>query len=464
MEQMIPRPYQEEGIDFLANNVYASLWDEPGLGKTFQTLMAAKKINAVQILVVCPASVRLVWAEECKKVGLPYNIITDGVSVKPNVVNIVSFDGAADGYYDDIMDAETILLKLSEDCDEILDYKWEVLVIDEEHFLKGFNSRTVTEELKSGKEIKVKVPTKRTEAIFGRHCDLKNCIGQVVLRIWGLTGTPMPNDPSELYAVIRAKFPDVLIKPNGIMMSYNEFISKYCKTRGYGWDLKIVGGKNLQELRKKLEGRVLRRKKSEVAKDLPEIQYSILPVEGDLSDIPEEELECVKECLAAKDPMLELKENVEYISSLRRFTGMAKVKAVKKWVEEANHEKIVIFAHHKVVIDELCSMANTVRIDGSCTQKQREKAVEEFQNGKAQRLVGQIQSAGTGLTLTAANTLLFIEYSWTPAENRQAADRIHRIGQQNNCLVYFATVPNSIDEHIMKVVKRKTETYKELGL
>jgi SWI/SNF-related matrix-associated actin-dependent regulator 1 of chromatin subfamily A len=172
----------------------------------------------------------------------------------------------------------------------------------------------------------------------------------------------------------------------------------------------------------------------------------------------------VQDCLDAEEPLEQLKKIGTHVASLRRLTGMAKVKSVIKWIEEADHEKIVVFAHHKSVIDELRQMDDTVYIDGSCSQNERERAVEAFQNGKAKRLVGQIQAAGTGLTLSAASTLIFVEYSWVPAENRQAADRIHRIGQENNCLVYFATVPDSIDEDIMKVVKRKLETYREMGL
>jgi SWI/SNF-related matrix-associated actin-dependent regulator 1 of chromatin subfamily A len=264
--------------------------------------------------------------------------------------------------------------------------------------------------------------------------------------------------------MIRAKFPDAILNRNERPMSYWDFVNRYCKTFDNGFGIQITGGKNLTKLRDQLRGRVKRRKKVDVAKDLPEIQYEILPVEGDLKSLSENELAEVKQCLGKKDPLEELKKIGTHIASLRRLNGKAKVKSIIKWIEEANHEKIVLFAHHKAVIDELRKMEDTVYIDGSCSQKQREDAVRKFQDGSAKRLVGQIQAAGTGLTLTAANTLVFVEYSWVPAENRQAADRIHRIGQGNNCVVYFATVPNSVDEDIMNVVKRKLETYKEMGL
>jgi SWI/SNF-related matrix-associated actin-dependent regulator 1 of chromatin subfamily A len=423
---MKPRPYQEIGIDFLADRQFASLWDEPGLGKSFQTLQAIGKCSYKNVLIICPASVRLVWAVECDKVGFDCNIVLRKDQIVGGI-NIISYDGA------------------SRFKEQIMLHNWDLVVLDEEHYVKNPKA-------------------KRTKAIFGDKMDRKTGIASKTHAIWGLTGTPMPNNPSELYPMIRAKFPDAIMKRTGVPMTQWDFIMRYCVTFDNGFGLQITGGKNLTKLRDELRGRVLRRKKEDVAKDLPSMSYEILPVEGNLKSIPEDELVKVQECLKSSEPLEELKKLGTHVASLRRYTGLAKVKSLIKWVEEANHDKIVLFAQHTAVIDELRKMDDTVYIDGTCDPDHRKNAVEQFQNGDAKRFIGQIQAAGTGLTLTAAHTLVFVEYDWTPANNRQAADRIHRIGQENNCLVYFATVPNSIDEDIMKVVKRKTETYKELGL
>ena len=421
-----PRPYQIEGIDFLASRRFASLWDEPGLGKSLQTLLAIRKLPISNVLVVCPASVRLVWAIECGKVGFDCKVVLKKDEFVSGI-NIVSYDGA------------------TRFKNEIMLRDWDLLVLDEEHYVKSASA-------------------KRTKAIFGDKLDRKTGIASKCESIWGLTGTPMPNHPAELYPMIRAKFPDAIMKRTEVPMTYWDFVNRYCVSHDNGFGIQITGGKNLTKLRDELRGRVLRRKKIDVAKDLPDIQYEILPVEGNLKDLPANELIEVRQCLDSAEPLEELRKIGTHVASLRRYTGMAKVKSVIKWVEESNHDKIVLFAHHTAVIDELRRMGDTVYIDGSCSPDHRKNAVDAFQNGSAKRFVGQIQAAGTGLTLTAASTLIFVEYDWVPANNRQAADRIHRIGQTNNCLVYFATVPNSVDEDIMKVVKRKTETYRELGL
>lgn len=442
---LVPRPYQEEGIDFLAYNPFNALWDEPGLGKTFQTLMAIKKRSLDDVLITCPASVRLAWKKECEKVGMDCRVILKDGQIGRGI-NIVSYEGASGRFYEEIMGKSF----------------FQLLVNDEEHFLTGYNTRTIPHP--HNKKKKIKVPTIRVEKIFGRHCDRRNCIGERVDGIWGLTGTPMPNHPAELYAMIRAKFPDAIFNYDEEPMSYWQFVNRYCKTRNNGFGMEILGGKNLDKLRDELRGRVKRRKKSEVADDLPSISYHLLPVDANLRDLPKEDLELLKECMDKPDPIKAMKRHGPAIASARRIMGMSKVKSVKKWIEESGHDKIVVFAHHKAVIDELRKIKGSVYIDGSCTSGQREKAVDAFQEGDAPVFIGQIQAAGTGLTLTRASVLVFIEYSWVPAENKQAAERIHRLGQNNNCLVFLATVPNSVDERIMEVVKKKIETYKELGL
>ena len=424
---MTPFPYQVDGINHLKNRDMAALWDDPGLGKSFQTLRAIIDKGIETVLIICPASVRLVWAQECAKVGLESQVVMKSSQIGPGI-NITSYEGASGKMFADFVQID-----------------WELIVLDEQHFAKNPKA-------------------KRTKRIFGDRMDGNGGLLSCTERMWCLTGTPMPNNPSELYPMCRAMFPDSIMNSNGHPMTYWQFVGRYCVTRDNGFGVEITGGKNLNKLREQLRGRVLRRKKEDVLKDLPKIRYDMLHVEGDIRGLPKEELEIIKECLEKDDPLDALRKQGTHVASVRRVTGMAKVKAVKKWIEDNDHDKIVIFAHHRAVIDELCSLPDTVKIDGSCSQAQREDAVFAFQHGKAKRLVGQIRAAGTGLTLTAAQTLLFVEYSWVPAENRQAADRIHRIGQDHNCMVYFAAIPGSIDEDIMKAVKRKLKIYEELGL
>jgi len=100
-----------------------------------------------------------------------------------------------------------------------------------------------------------------------------------------------------------------------------------------------------------------------------------------------------------------------------------------------------------------------VTITGATHPRARVDAVKRFQEDPFIRgFFGQIQAAGTGITLTAAHDLLFVETSWVPSDNAQAAMRIHRIGQKSLCDVRYAVLPGSIDAIIARAVMRKSES------
>jgi len=383
-----------------------------------------------------------VWKKECDKLNIDSHAVTTPRHIGSGV-NILSYEG------------------VNKCFDKLVTMKKDLVVKDEAHYLKGFNTRTVKNP-QTGKNMKV--PPLRVEQIFGRWCNKKGSIIENSEYNWSLTGTPMPNDPSELWPVLHTYFPDAIAKANGVPMGYWDFVFRYCKTTDNGFGLQIIGGKNLNDLRDRIRGRILRRKKADVLKDLPPIRYQMLPVEGNLRGVSPTEHELIEQALEADEPLQALKKLGTHIASLRKITGMAKVDSVIKWVKESGYDKIVLFAHHKAVIEKLRTLDGSVHVDGSCTQAQREAAVNKFQDGDAKVFIGQIQAAGTGLTLTAANVLVFVECSYVPAENRQAADRIHRIGQDESCLIYLAVVPDSIDESIIETIERKMKTYDGMGL
>ncbi len=420
-------PYQETGIDFLADRTAAGLWDDPGLGKTFQSLAASKKIKIRNSLITCPASVRMVWEEECKKLDIDCHIVKKKSDIGRGF-NIISYHAATN-------------LK-----DDLRKYRWDSLNLDEGHFLKNPES-------------------KRTQAIYGPNCDKIGGIAQKTEIIWNLTGTPAPNNCSELYPTLRTLFPDALEKRNGEVMGYWDFMHRYCDFYYDNFNaLRVRKGKNLNELRDKLRGRILRRKKKDVLKDLPPISYHTLPVEGNLRGLDLKISDEIMACLDDENPLEQLHNMEIHLPTLRRILGMAKVASVIEWVKESSHEKIVIFAQHTDVIDRLKTLPNSVYIDGSCSHKHREKAKNDFQYGNARIFIGQNDAAGTGLTLTAGSVMLMLEPDWNPAKNIQVKDRIYRIGQKNKCLVYLVTIPGTIDEAIMRVIKKKMAEYKELGL
>lgn len=434
-------PHQVTGIDFLANRQTACLWDEPGLGKTFQSLSALKQVGVRNGIIVCPASVRMVWKEECEKLNIDSHPVTKKQHLGSGL-NIISYQGA------------TTLR------DDIMKLRYDSVILDEAHYLKGFNSRKVKVNGRT-----LSFPPKRVAAIYGDKFDRIGGITEKSDYIWTLTGTPMPNYSDELWSTLHTLFPDALEKPNGRVMTYWDFMNRYCKVQNNGFGQKIIGNKNLADLRDRLRGRILRRK---AEGNLPSLNYFTLPVEGDnryLKMIGEEHEDLMKIALTKDDPLDYLRKSGVAYATLRKITGLAKIKPVMQWVKESSDEKIAIYAHHKDVINEFKKLDDSVYIDGSCTSEQREHAVNEFQNGKARIFIGQNQAAGTGLTLTKSSVMLLVEPDGVPANNYQIVKRIHRISQNKSCRIYLPSIEGSyVDKNIMRLNQQKLKGYKELGL
>ena len=423
-------PYQVVGANFLASVKRGLLADEMGLGKSAQAIAAAKDVGARYVTVICPASLCENWRREFRRFWPDFS----------GELYVVSYNKA-------------------ETLNELVGKThattpFDVLILDEAHYLKNHKA-------------------KRTKAIFGPKCDGDGGLVSRAAHVFCLTGTPTPNNPSELWPMLRAVMPDSIKRDTGKPFAYWPFVEKFCVTQDTGFGIKIVKGKNLPELKQRIAPFILRRKKEDVLKDLPPIRFDTLALEGKFPREASAEAVAVAEALE-KDGVAGLKALGPHVAQLRRLTGMAKVPAALEWIDDflnGSDSKLVVFAHHKGVIAALgqslsegpTSSQGFVTVDGSCTSDERQEAVDQFQNSAAVRVfIGQIQAAGTGLTLTAASDVLFVESSWTPSDNQQAAMRVHRIGQRNACLVRFAMLAGSIDEDIQRAVMRKTSDIAKL--
>jgi SNF2 family DNA or RNA helicase len=233
--RLTPRPYQIAGRDFLASRRHALLADEMRVGKTPQAIMAAHKIGARRVLVVCPAIACRQWKQEWER-------WSEALNKDVPEVEVISYNRA------------TI------DLPAYSSFRWDVLIPDEAHFAK--------------------TPTaQRTHAIYG-----KNGLGWCAEYVWPLTGTPAPNHAGEMWPMLRAF--------GVVKCGYEEFLYHYCyynerQGRVYG-----NRASKLPELRQIIAPVMLRRKRREVAPDMKEIEFHMLnvdPVKGvDLkSETPE---------------------------------------------------------------------------------------------------------------------------------------------------------------------------------
>lgn len=446
--------YQEGGVAWLSQRKYGLLADEMGLGKSAQAIRAADTIGAAPILILCPAVARLNWIREWQKFSSRtltcHALLTSKQPFVPLAdVMICSYDLTSD---------KEILSSL---CAR----RWAVCIADEAHYLKELTAQ-------------------RTKNILGKNGIVHKCD-----RFWLLSGTPAPNHQGEIWAMLYV-FGVTKLDRDAFYERYTEQKEVPIRTKKGGtiWRTAVVTGKNIHELRQVLAPFMLRRLKRDVMPDLPKILFTEVVVEG--VDPPQHKWEqyfagyilrpgdfyaevdrqtrVVETLFGEKTDALEVIE--QKVPTMRQWIGLRKVPAIVEIIRDElarnEYEKVVVFGVHRAVLQEIRNELRdfgAVLVYGGTPATQRDKFVKKFQEDPACRVfVGNVQAAGTAITLTAAHNVVFAEADWSPANNAQAAMRVHRIGQTKPVLVRFMSQADSIDEKIQRVLKNKTKALAQL--
>lgn len=278
----------------------------------------------------------------------------------------------------------------------------------------------------------------------------------------GMTGTPLMNSPMDLY---------VILKWLGYEShAFYSFKQHYCVMGGYG-GYEIVGYKNLDQLTAQVREIMLRRLKSEVL-DLPEKIYvdDIVEMDGRQAVMYKEVEAGLKADYINGD--IDLTNPLSALIRLRQTTGYpgilsdeitesAKLDRLEEIVENciSNDEKVIIFSNWtqmtNVIFDKVAKYGCGV-ITGETADSNRQAIVNKFQSDDTLKvIVGTIGAMGTGLTLTAATTVIFVDEPWNKALFDQAVDRAHRIGQKNNITIYSIMCKDTIDERIHNLIYKK---------
>jgi len=446
------RDYQQEGVNFLAEVGRSAglLGDEPGLGKTRQAIAAADTLHARRVLVLCYAIAKSHWQREFSELqSLPRKVLTlnsqqERVPDKTSPLVVIL-------NYDLIQQRDQPLRNV------LLAHKWDTLILDEAHVLKSPDAH-------------------KTKYIYGKKLDGKapSLVSQCE-SVFVLTGTPMPNHAGELWTHFHALAPHLIPDPirPGTPLSYPHYLDRYATIRATPWGNKITGSKNLQDLNRRLGVFMLRRRKKDVLKDLPPLDFVLYPVtpsvpdtralKDDLSQL--EDFDTIEQL---DDNSLEDALGLSHpsVSTARRLLGLAKTKLA---VELAHAEldadpaaKLILFAHHQSVLDRMNALFQSLKhrpvlVDGRTPATSRDKAIHDFQNDPNTRVfLGQTTAAGTSITLTASSNVIVVEPSFVPKDNVQAASRAHRFGQKNSVLVRYLYIPGTLDERIIAIIHRKT--------
>lgn len=428
-----PYPYQLEGIQRGLELKRFMNTDEPGLGKTMQSIATINLANAFPCLVICPASLKINWEREWNKfTDKKAMVLSDSVrdswpffwQTGLNQVFIVNYESLKKYFVHRIKKSARFTLRDVEFKQAINLFK--SVIIDESHRVKS----SATQQSKFTKGI----------------CAGKEWIIQ-------LTGTPVVNKPKDLVAQLS------ILGRMDDFGGYKNFVQRYCSGPNEA--------SNLKELNFKLwDTSMFRREKKSVLKDLPDKTRQTLICEitnrKEYQDAEDDLINYLIKYKDATDEKIQKAlrgEVMVRISILRQVSAKGKLKEVIEFVNDFREQgqKIVLFCSLHEIVDGLKKAYPTaVSVTGRENQAEKQAAIDSFQNNpKTDIIICSIRAAGVGLTLTAASNVAFIEFPWTYADCVQCEDRCHRIGQKDSVTCYYFLGKNTIDEKVYQIIQDK---------
>jgi superfamily II DNA or RNA helicase len=446
------RPYQKQGLNWLAflhrfglNGILA---DDMGLGKTLQTLamiQRAREMTNSQFpsLIICPTSVVNNWKSEVQKFFRECHVIVySGKNREKKLQRLHELiDCSSAGLATPLVVTSYEIARL--DHENLNRISWLYVVVDEGHNIKNPNAQR----------------TKAIKTINGQHK-------------LALTGTPIQNNLEELWSLFDYAMP-------GFLGNRTAFRNLYGRGGRINWDAVRHGKAPLKE---RVHPFIMRRLKETVAKDLPQKiivdqkveltprqvalykkvisgpEYKRLVEEVDqkgvgrsrpliLAAFTKLRLICNHPILAQEDRRANL-----------RYEDSGKLVSLKELMEE-----VVEGEHRALLFSQSTQMLNiiedffrkwrltSIRLDGSTPPNQRSILVDEFnRNSKLHCFLLSTKAGGTGLNLTGADTVIFYDHDWNPANDKQAQDRAYRIGQTKPVTVYRLISKGTIEEKIIE--------------
>lgn len=415
-------PYQKVGVAFMLKAGHALLGDEPGLGKTIQSITVCEVKKAKKILVLCPSILKDNWAGEIKQWTDKSSVVIAGTPTQRKA----QWESPKNYY---IANYELLL----RDLELIQKIEWDYIIADEA-------TRVSNPKAKSSKAIK-KIKAHNRLA---------------------LTGTPINNRPEDLWNVCD------FIRP-GELGSFWNFRERYCILNFWG---SVASYKNLNELRNKLQRVMIRRQKSEVLKDLPpKLSEDIFCV---LSNSEQKYYNMLKDEMAAEIlgnqitidnmlvKMIRLKQMTGSIELLGGEAGSSKMEALKELLKDiaSNGNKTIVFTQFakmsKIMARDL-KKYNPLVISGDVKNNLRQNIIDNFNNKEEHKILIMTEAGAYGLNVQSANYVIHFDLSWSISKMIQREDRAHRVGQKKNVTVYTLMAKNTIDEYIRAVIWKKKQ-------
>jgi len=447
------RPYQRHGVNWLCflqrfglNGILA---DDMGLGKTLQTLTAVERAreatgSRLPVLIICPTSVMLNWRSEIGKfLEASETLLFHGPSRGRQVTRMTAAAG-------DPPDSPGLYVITSFDCaridhDTLNRIPWLYVIVDEGHTIKNPDAQR----------------SKAIKTIPGRHK-------------LALTGTPIQNKLEELWSLFDFVMP-------GFLDARAAFRRHYTVNNRVDWP--AVNDRLIPRIRPF----VLRRLKSAVARDLPEKivverQVPLTPLQVTLYNAVRDSVEFrrMREAVEAHGVARSQTHIFAALSKLQNICNhpaieagpvhsrsalpgdSGKLELLQELIEEVvdGGHRALVFSQSTRVLDLVAHWfgqwgVTSLRIDGSTPALDRAKLADRFNaDASIDAFLLSTRAAGTGLNLVGADTVIFYDHDWNPANDAQAMDRAYRIGQTKNVTVYKLVSRGTLEE---KILARQSE-------
>lgn len=426
--------YQKNGVAYGLEKRKFINGDEPGLGKTVQSIATVIGANMFPCLIICPNSLKLNWEREWAMwAGKRAMILNDTIK---RTWPYFHESGFADVF---IVNYESLKKYF---VVEITTPPGKPLRLNHIHFsenIKLFKS-VIVDESHRVKEVK----TQQTKFTRGLTINKE----MVIL----LTGTPVVNRAKDL--VSQLGMIDMMDKFGG----YQTFMQRYVHTDEHLSELNYILRQNC----------FVRRQKKDVLKELPDkVRQRVacnITTKKEYEDAMADLEDYLKRYRQATDEQIQKSlrgEIMVRIGILKNISARGKVKDVVEYVEDIIEagEKIILFVHLKEVAQMLKKFfPAAVTILGEDKTQDRQASIDRFQNDpRTQVIICSIKAAGVGITLTASSRVGFVELPWHPADCEQCEDRAHRIGQKDSVQGTYFLGKDTIDEWIYDVIDDKRQ-------
>ena len=407
---------------------------------TATSIGTINRLLATRGIIVAPAMLRENWLKEWRKFSTYDLRVCKGR-------NVHDFIAWSRGRFDILIASYELMTKWTPEFKRSGEYI-DFIIFDEAHYLKNTDAN-------------------RTRALLGHEAGGEDSLIEYAEHCYHVTGTPMANDPMDVYTFLRFA--------KAIDLPPDEFVKYFFEKRMGTFSVRhFVKPHMVEVLQQLISNNSIRRTHSQVGMELPPIWLKEVIIEGDTSEIAEaiKDYPHLEQMIVYAIEMGDLGLlDAPHIATLRRLVGKAKAVAyaqMLKWeLDSGAGKRVCFFVHTEPLLYVQKYLKkygyNMVIAYGDTPERERQIAVESYMNDPNVHVIGgNIKVMGVGLTLTVGTEIDVVESSWSPSDNAQAIKRVHRYGQRHEVHARFITLANSIDEAVNRVVAQKTASIAEI--